>query len=317
MPRYGMRKVIVVGGSAGGIQALCAVLKNLPADLPAPVLAVIHISEGENLLPAVLQRCTKLEVISPTEPQPIQPGRVYVALPNLHLAVRSDCVLAARGPRENRHRPAIDVLFRTAARAYRANVIGVILSGALDDGVAGCLAIEARGGTVIVQDPKEAQSSEMPANVLRAIKANYCLPAEQIAGQLITLSRNGEPLPESKPTAAQCAKLTEEEGLPITEPLAYTCPECGGSLLKIDNGESEQFRCNVGHIYSLESFSLAHSHALERALWMSLQRLNEQRSIQEHLAKRAKDPYMQRRYHENAAAAAEDMRLLKEILARL
>jgi two-component system chemotaxis response regulator CheB len=193
----------------------------------------------------------------------------------------------------------------------------VILSGALDDGVAGCLAVETRGGTVIVQDPKEAPSPEMPANVLRTVKANHCLVVDKIAAQLVTLAHNGEPIPGGKSTAAQCAKLDEEESLPITEPLAYTCPECGGSLLKIDNGESEQFRCNVGHIYSLESFSLAHSHALERALWMSLQRLNEQRSVQDHLAKRAKDPLMKRRYHENAAAAAEDMRLLKEILARM
>jgi two-component system, chemotaxis family, protein-glutamate methylesterase/glutaminase len=312
-----MRKVIVLGGSAGGIQALQAVLKDLPPDLSAPVLAVIHVGEGDNYLPRVLQGYTRLEVLSPTEPQPLVAGRVYVAPPNRHLAIRSDCVLPAHGPRENRHRPAIDVLFRSAARAYRSNVIAVILSGALDDGVAGSLAVQARGGTIIVQDPAQAQTPEMPANVLRAVKTEHCLPLERIGPELVRLARNGEPLPEHRLTAAQCATLVQEESLPITEPLAYTCPDCGGSLLKVDHGESEQFRCNVGHIYSLESFSQAHSHALERALWMALQRLNEQRSIQDHLAKRAEEPTMRLRYHENAAAAAEDMRLLKEILARL
>jgi two-component system chemotaxis response regulator CheB len=310
-----MRKVIVLGGSAGGIEALCGLLKDLPAELPAPLLAVIHIGEGENMLTRVLQRCTKLEVVSPRHPEPLRDGRVYIAPPNRHLAVHDGCVLAAHGPRENRHRPAIDALFRSAARTYRSAVIGVIVSGALEDGVAGCLAIEARGGTIVVQDPKEAQNSEMPSNVLRQVKTDYTLPLKDIAGLLVKLAGHGEPHASATPDA--CAELSEEESLPITEPLAYTCPECGGSLLMVRNGETEQFRCNVGHIYSLENFSQAHSNAVERALWMALQRLNEQRSIQDHLAERATNPAIRRRYHENAAAAAEDMRLLKEILARL
>jgi two-component system chemotaxis response regulator CheB len=314
-----MRKVIVLGGSAGGIEALCEVLKGLPKDFPAALLAVIHMGQAENMLPTVLQRCTKLQVIGPREPQPLMAGKVYVALPNLHLVVRDGCVSAAYGPRENRHRPAVDSLFRSAARAYRSNVIAVVLSGALDDGVAGALAVQARGGTIVVQDPSQAQTPEMPANVLRQVKTDYCVPSSKIPSVLIELARNGDPIPESTQLAHDCADMNEdkEASLPITEPLAYTCPECNGSLLKLNNGDVEQFRCNVGHIYSLESFTLAHSNALERALWMSLQRLNEHRSIQDHLAKRTPDPAIQRRYHENAAAAAEDIRLLKEILARL
>ena len=312
-----MKKVIVLGGSAGGIEALCSLLRELPADLAAPLLAVIHIGEGENMLTNVLQRCTKLEVLSPGPPEPLQAGRVYVAPPNRHLAVHDGCVLAAHGPRENRHRPAIDALFRSAARVHRSAVIGVIVSGALDDGVAGSLAVEARGGTIVVQEPNEAGNPEMPLNVLRQVKTNYRLPMKEIAALLVKLANNGDPLEVSKQNPELCDNLDDEESLPITEPLAYTCPECNGSLLMMRHGETEQFRCNVGHIYSLENFSQAHSNAVERALWMALQRLNEQRSIQDHLAKKAKDPALQRRYHENAAAAAEDMRLLKEILARL
>lgn len=312
-----MKKVIVVGGSAGGIEALCDLLKDLPPDLPAPVLAVIHIGEGENMLPAVLQRCTKLEVVSAGAPEPLRDGRVYIAPPNRHLAVHDGCALAAHGPRENRHRPAIDALFRSAARAYRSEVIGVIVSGALEDGVAGSLAIEARGGTIMVQEPGEAQNAEMPSNVLRQVKTQYRLPINEIAALLVKLSRNGEIIKAKKKSAKECAESEQEESLPITEPLAYTCPECGGSLLLMRNGEAEQFRCNVGHIYSLENFSRAHSNAVERALWMALQRLNEQRSIQDHLAKKTTDPGLRRRYHENADAAAEDMRLLKDILGRM
>src|SRR5262249_14697009 len=145
--------------------------------------------------------------VSPTEPQPLTVGRVYIAPPNRHLAVRSDCVLAAHGPRENRYRPAIDVLFRSAARAYRSNVIAVILSGALDDGVAGSLAVQARGGTIIVQDPSQAQTPDMPANVLRAVKTDYSVPLEQIGPLLTRLAANGEPIRERKPTAEECSDL--------------------------------------------------------------------------------------------------------------
>ncbi|PWU18080.1 MAG: chemotaxis protein CheB [Verrucomicrobia bacterium] len=312
-----MRKVVVIGGSTGAIDAFCNLLKQLPQDFSAPIMAVIHIGEGASVLPDILQRCTKLKVVSPAGSEPIAEGTVFVAPANRHLLARDGCVLSTHGPRENRHRPAIDTLFRSVARNYRSKVIAVILSGALDDGVAGCLAVEARGGTIIVQDPATAQNPEMPSNVLRAVSANYRASLEEIARLLSKLSKEGEPGPEKTPEPAECAGLEEEDGFPTTEPFAQTCPECGGSLLKVEHGDTEQWRCNVGHFYTLESFSLAHSNALERALWVALQRLNEQRSLQDHLAKRSTNTFMQRRYQENAAAAAEDMRLLKEILARL
>ena len=293
-------------------------MKDLPRDFPAPLLAVIHIGEGNNMLAETLQRCTKLEVTSPTEPEPLSDGKVYIGPPNRHLAVRDGCVVATHGPRENRHRPAIDALFRSAARAYRSDVVAVILSGALDDGVAGCLAVEARGGTIIVQDPKEAENPDMPGNVLRQIKTNYSLSVQEIGRLLIKLASKGKSIKRAKPTQAECAEAADETKQPVKgPPLVYTCPECNGSLLKVVNGETEQYRCNVGHIYSLESFSVAHSNAVERALWMALQRLNERHSIEEQLAKQARDSRMERRHSENAAAAAEDMRLLKEIIAQL
>lgn len=225
--------------------------------------------------------------------------------------------MSTNGPRENRHRPAVDALFRSAARAFRSDVVGVILSGALDDGVAGCLAIQARGGTIVVQDPSDAQNPDMPSNVLRALEAEYLLPVSKIPPLLAHLARNGEAVIKEKKSAKDCSALSEDETMPIIEPFTYTCPECGGSVAKIENGNVEQFRCNVGHIFTSETFSSAASHALERALWTALQRLNEQRSIQEHLSKRASDETLKRRYSENAAAAAEDMKLLHGILLRL
>ena len=144
-----MRKVTVFGGSAGGIQSLCRVLEGLAGELPAALLAVIHIGEGSNHLAEVLQRCTKIDVVSPKKPELLLPSRLYIAPGNHHLVVKNGCVLVTKGPRENRHRPAIDTLFRSAARTYRSAVVGVVLSGALDDGSAGALAVKARGGMLI------------------------------------------------------------------------------------------------------------------------------------------------------------------------
>jgi two-component system chemotaxis response regulator CheB len=189
-----VRKVVVIGGSAGGIPALCEILKDLPADFAAPVLAVIHTSQGSRFLPEVLKRCSRLDVVSPKTAEPIAAGCIHVAAPNRHLIVKSHCAISWMGPRENRHRPAVDALFRTAARIYRSQVVAVILSGALDDGSAGALAVKARGGTVIVQDPDDASVSDMPANALRAVKADFCLRAKEIPAQLVKEVSKGRPI---------------------------------------------------------------------------------------------------------------------------
>src|SRR5262245_49471765 len=152
-----VRGVIVLGGSAGGIESLCTVVAGIPKQLSAALLAVIHTSDRSCHLPEVLSNCCVLDVISPDVPKPLRPGKLYVAVPNRHLVIKGGCAIARMGPRENRHRPAVDTLFRSAARAYRNNVIAVVLSGNLEDGTAGAFAVKARGGIVIVQDPADAQ----------------------------------------------------------------------------------------------------------------------------------------------------------------
>src|SRR5437763_1642570 len=237
-----MRKVIVLGGSAGGIPALCALLDRLPADLPAALLAVIHLPEGESFLPEVLQRRSRLKIVSPKEPEPISSGRLYVGLPNRHLVIRNGCVAALSGPRENRHRPAVDALFRSAARAYRSKVVAVVLSGAQDDGSAGALAVKARGGTVIVQEPAEAQASDMPRNVLRHIQTDYCLPLAEIAALLIKLCDKGPKIARPRATRRDCeAVAAEKEVIQLVEPMNYSCPDCGGSVMKIKDGNLVQY----------------------------------------------------------------------------
>jgi len=221
------------------------------------------------------------------------------------------------GPRENRHRPSVDSLFRTAARAYRRHVVAVVLSGALDDGSAGAMAVKSRGGTVIVQDPKEARIEDMPANVLRQVKTDYCLPVAEIASLLTMLASEGRAINGHKPSMKEC-KILSTEAFGEMEPPGLTCPDCGGVVLEIKDGKSLQFRCHVGHAFSFESFSEAHADALERALWVALRKLNEQKSIQQTLIKNHRDDKrLQKRFQENLVATERDMGLLHEILARL
>src|SRR5947207_3000333 len=221
------------------------------------------------------------------------------------------------GPRESRHRRSVNTLFRYVARAYRSHVIGVILSGALDDGSAGAMAIKARGGRLIVEDPATAQVPDMPGNAMRAAKPDYCLPAEEIPAVLAQLVSNGKVIRTAEArTKGDCRSQMEPLDRQI-EPQGITCPECGGFLAQIGQDERQQFRCHVGHTFSLESLSEGHADALERALWTALRKLNEQKAIQQNLAQVHADPGMRKRFDESASAAKQDMEKLHEILSRL
>jgi two-component system, chemotaxis family, protein-glutamate methylesterase/glutaminase len=278
-------------------------------------MAVIHTSERSTQLSQVLDRCGSLEVINPVQPEPVQPGRLYLAPPNRHLIVKSELAMSWMGPRENRHRPAVDVLFRSAARVYRSRVIAVVLSGALDDGSAGALAVKARGGTVVVEDPASATVCDMPANVLRQVKTDYCLPLTEIPQLLVRLVAKKPPMKRQKPSSS---KKQIPPPVVESEPFGFTCPECGGALAEIHSDKTIQVRCHVGHKFPMDSFSEAHADALERALWIAIRKLNEQRGIQEKLARAHSDePDTKKRYCQNVTAAEHDIRLLEEIIARL
>jgi two-component system chemotaxis response regulator CheB len=204
------------------------------------------------------------------------------------------------------------------ARAYRSNVVAVILSGALDDGSAGVMAVKARGGTVIVQDPATAEVPEMPANAMKAVKPDYCLPVEEIPELLSRLVSNGRrSIAVKHHTRRNDCRARIEPVERDIEPQGITCPECGGSLASLGKGKTAQFRCHVGHTFSLESLTEGHADALERALWVALRKLNEQHLIQHNLAAVESDPHMKKRFFENAVAAKQDMEKLHEILSRL
>ena len=192
------RDVICIGASAGGLAPLTEILSRLPETLPAAVFVVLHMSpDNPSQLPQILDRAGRLKASAAVDGEEIQPGRVYVAVPDHHLLIERDRVRIVRGPRENRHRPSIDNLFRSAARFHGSHVIGVVLSGSLDDGTAGLIAIKVRGGVAVVQEPAEAFSSEMPRNAMRYLDVDHVKPAAKIGPLLGRLV--GEPLETGQP----------------------------------------------------------------------------------------------------------------------
>jgi two-component system chemotaxis response regulator CheB len=186
--------LVVIGGSAGGLQALTKVVAELPPSLAACVLVVLHTSPiGDGVLPGILERATSLPVSTARNHDPIAPGRVYVAVPDFHLIVTSSGLRVVHGPRENGFRPAIDPLFRTAAREYGSRVVGVILSGGLSDGACGLSIVKQHGGATIVQDPGDAIISSMPENAIKAVEVDYVRNASEIAATIEWLSKDIEP----------------------------------------------------------------------------------------------------------------------------
>jgi two-component system, chemotaxis family, protein-glutamate methylesterase/glutaminase len=309
------RDIIVIGASAGGLTPLCTVLDQLPAAMPAAVFVVLHVG-AESSLHEVLRKCARKDVVRPHDNQPIKTGTIYVAPPRVHLAVTPDTVQLVHGPRENRHRPAIDVLFRSASRHFGERVAGVILSGCLDDGAAGLLSVKARGGLAIVQDPADAAVPDMPAAALRLTDVDYSAPADKIA-QILTDAMNGKTKKPGKGYGSVSGDGPSERS---KELMPFVCPDCDGPIFQETTGKMTQLACSVGHRYSPESFSEAHRDALERALWIAIRTLENRKQIHGYLGDRAKstgDMHKSTTMEETVAAAERDMVLIKEILQRL
>lgn len=180
-------RMIVIGASAGGIEALQHLLSHLPADLRASILIVVHTAAQDGHLAEVLDRSAHMPALKAEQGMQIESGRIYVAPPDHHLTVLDSVALLSRGPKVNRHRPAIDPLFESAARAYRGRLIGLVLSGYMDDGTAGLAAVKSHGGISVVQDPKDAVAPNMPSSALRYVDIDFCLPVAEIAPLLVQL----------------------------------------------------------------------------------------------------------------------------------
>lgn len=292
------RDIVVIGASAGGIPALTTLVAGLPADLPAALFVVVHVPNvGTSRLPELLSHAGPLPAHRAESREPIEHGRIYVAPPDYHLLLRHGRVELDHGPRENHTRPAIDPLFRTAARAYGPRIIGIVLSGALHDGSLGLMSIKTRGGIAIVQDPAEAIVDSMPRNALKLVAADYILPTSEIAPVVTALTREdvgagGSPMTDDEERLEIVVAddfIEQASGERADETTVYTCPECGGVLWQGDAGPALWFRCHVGHAYAPEILLGQKEEQLEAALWTSLRLLKEKATLSRQLANRSRE----------------------------
>jgi two-component system chemotaxis response regulator CheB len=291
------KDIIVIGASAGGIEALRVLVGALPSNLAASIFLVLHTSpESPGVLPAILNRAGGLAAVNAEDGERIRPGTIYVAPPDRHLLIEPGVLRVTRGPKENRFRPAVDPLFRSAAQTYGPRVVGVILTGYLDDGTAGLWTVKQLGGTAIVQDPHDALVPFMPQNALAHVKVDYCLPLEEIAPLLVRLTaetaeeEGAFQVPkevEIEVNIAKEQKALDAGVLKLGEPSNYACPECHGVLLQMTEGDLFRFRCHTGHAYSIESLLADITEKMDDALWNSIRAYEEgelfMRQMAEHM----------------------------------
>ena len=282
MPR---KDIVVIGASAGGIEVVKQVLSVLPAGFPAAVFIVIHMApDSPGVLPRIFDESGELPAAQAVDRDRIRPGQVFVAPPDQHLLIEHGRMQLSRGPRENRFRPAIDPLFRSAAQTYGPRVIGVILSGGLDDGTNGLWTVKRLGGTAVVQDPAEALAPSMPLSALRHVNVDYTVKARDLAALLIQLTaaevEAETPIAVPNEVGIEVSIASEtnakEAGVfTLGEPSNYACPECHGVLLQMKEGNPVRFRCHTGHAYTLESLLSEMDEVIEDSLWSAIRALEE------------------------------------------
>jgi two-component system chemotaxis response regulator CheB len=280
------RHIVVIGASGGGIEALRTLVGGLPPDFPAPVCVVLHTSpQSPGLLDEILARAGPLPATNAVSGERLLPGRIYVAPPDFHLVIEPGRVRIAKGPRENRFRPAIDPLFRSAAQVYGPGAIGILLTGSLDDGTAGLWAIKQLGGTAIVQDPLDAVYPAMPQNAIDHVNVDHVRALGDIAPLLIELTAEPQPVAKTTFDVPELLKIEVDIAMEhnpidaglerIGEPSSYACPECHGVLLQLKEGARTRFRCHTGHAYSVASLLSAITEGIEDSLWNAIRALEE------------------------------------------
>ncbi|RYD35953.1 MAG: chemotaxis protein CheB [Verrucomicrobiaceae bacterium] len=280
-------RCIVIGASAGGVETLREVVAGLPADLRVPVFVVLHIPPyAASILPKILAKACPLPVIHAKDGERVSGGTVYVASPDHHLLIEGGRVAVKRGPKENRFRPSIDALFRSAAHVYGPGAVGVVLSGALDDGTSGLWSIQRTGGTVVIQQPGDARFDSMPRSALEYVVPDHLLPAAEMGPLLGRLAL--EPVPAAPPMDPHFEKLLAAEVKIAAEGGAFqkgimelgtltpfTCPECHGALARILNGLTLRFRCHTGHAYTDSALLEGVMECAGEMLWQVIRTLEE------------------------------------------
>jgi two-component system, chemotaxis family, protein-glutamate methylesterase/glutaminase len=301
MDRSIMDRVFVVGASAGGVAALSRLFGELDSGLPATIFVVIHrYAGGPDLLSSLLSKRSRIPIRVGAN-EPMKHGVIYLAPPDRHLIVERDIVRTTNAARENRHRPSIDVLFRSAAVAYRQTVVGVVLTGMLDDGTAGLFYVKRHGGITVVQDPADAEFDSMPANALTHVKIDHIVPLDRMGNLLNSLAR--EPIayptytpegPASMPkifvrplNGSEVETRILEEDEQSAKPSTYTCPECHGTLFRLNDLSTPRYRCRVGHAYGTNSLAVSQTDQVEQLLWSALHAIEEKAEYESQLGEAA------------------------------
>jgi two-component system chemotaxis response regulator CheB len=321
----GKRNIIVIGASAGGFEALKTIVKDLPPDLDASIFIVWHMSPTiRGVLPDVLNKLQTVYAANAYDKEAIVPSRIYVAPPDHHLLVEEGYVRITRGPKENRFRPAVDPLFRSAAYTYGNRVIGIILSGALDDGTAGLWRVKYNGGMAVVQDPADAEVASMPENAIREVAVDYSLPAAEIAALIVKLSseeisENTVDMKDEK-TKIELGIAAEENALnagslDIGVLSPYTCPECHGVLSRIMDGNIIRYRCHTGHAYSADALLASLTEKIEDGLYNAIRGMDESILLLNHVGDHyaeANQPKLAAVYFKKAKEAEERSNLVRD-----
>lgn len=281
--------IIVVGASAGGMNALIELVAQLKTDMDAAVFIVLHLSRTSvsDFLVLRLQPHTSLTCTIAKDDEAIKKDHIYIAAPNHHLLVKKNKIVLGSWPQENRWRPSIDVLFRSAAAAYSTRTIGIVLTGLLDDGTTGMDAIMRSGGISIVQDPNEAEYPDMPLSVLNTMEVDHCIPLSQMGDTIFNLTQTEPKEKPAPPDVVIESEIAERVVVDFGNVAAlgdksmYACPDCGGGLWYIKNGSGNvnRYRCHIGHSYSEKDLVVKQSEVLESTLWIALRIMEERRNL--------------------------------------
>jgi two-component system chemotaxis response regulator CheB len=279
--------IVCIGASAGGLNAVGELVSQFPLQINAAIFVVLHLSKSAigDILVTRLEKATSLSCEVAKNGVIIQPGHIYIAPPDVHLLVGDGKIVIGHGPPENRFRPSIDVLFRSAAAHYGEKTIGIILTGFLNDGTVGMWSIKQSGGHTIVQDPNEAEYPDMPLSVLETMETDYCTQLKKISDVVLKIIEDAESKGISPPPAIVAeSKLSEKSATTIEqvaelgEKTLFACPDCGGGLWQISNDRVKHYRCHIGHSYSETDMIVRQSQAIEQTLWVAL-RMMEERKI--------------------------------------
>jgi two-component system chemotaxis response regulator CheB len=291
------RDIVVVGASAGGVEALIKLVAGLPANLRVAVFVVLHLSpHSESRLPYILSRAGALQARMAQDGDEIECGRIIIAPPDRHLLLTQERVRVVYGPRENHFRPAVDSLFRSAALAFGSRVIGVVLTGALNDGASGLVAIKRESGLAVVQDPETAAYPSMPLAAMKYVDVDACLPVVELASKIVVLTKTEAPMPKTPHDTTDLEREVNIAGLDLSvidqdreqgDLAPMTCPECYRPLWENSDGGPVRYRCRVGHGYTAEAMEMSLARVAEDALWTALNTLEESARLYERLAAQA------------------------------